>query len=213
MVSRGITCPSAAQYPLHRTHVFWTHARERKLLLNSYSEDSANFSSGPSTFNSTRYTLHLYMAWISRGKKAHNRSTAVRNYVLRNNRFCTVSPKLPPVIGVPRSCCGHASGISLPCPPWFAVCAPHATPCSMPRHSYCTLCCLESFTSEILARVFLFACFAGCFRLIWSNGNKKYEQQPTKNTPRGEPTFYLLDYSLNIHWQESYYEDSGSTKS
>ena len=29
-------------------------------------------------------------------------------------------------------CCGNASGISLPRPLWFAVCAPHATLCSMP---------------------------------------------------------------------------------
>ena len=26
--------------------------------------------------------------------------------------------------------------------------------------------------------------------------NKKYEQQPTKNTPRGKQTSYRLDYSL-----------------
>ena len=42
-----------------------------------------------------------------------------------HNIHCTVYPKLPHVIGAPRGCCGHASGISLPRPPWFTGCAPH----------------------------------------------------------------------------------------
>ena len=45
---------------------------------------------------------------------------------------------------------------------------------------------------------FDFACFAGCFRLSWSNGNKKIRTTTRKkNTPRGEQTSYLLD-NINI---------------
>ena len=42
-------------------------------------------------------------------------------------------PQLPPVIGAPRVCCGHASGISFPRLLWFAGCAIHVTQCSVPR--------------------------------------------------------------------------------
>ena len=42
-------------------------------------------------------------------------------------------PQLPPVIGAPRVCCGHASRISFPCLLWFAGCAIHVTQCSVPR--------------------------------------------------------------------------------
>ena len=49
-------------------------------------------------------------------------------------------------IGHVWGCCGHASEISLFLPPWFAVCAPHATPCSVPGHSSCcTLFCLKNY--------------------------------------------------------------------
>ena len=42
-------------------------------------------------------------------------------------------PQLPAVIGAPRVCCGHASGISFPRLLWFGGCATHVTQCSVPR--------------------------------------------------------------------------------
>ena len=45
--------------------------------------------------------------------------------------------------------------------------------------------------------IFYFACLAECCRLSLSNENKKIQTTTNKNTPRGEQTFYLRDYSLN----------------
>ena len=82
------------------------------------------------------------------------------HYGLRYNRFSTVNPNLPPVIGAPRSCCGHFPRIYILLPPWFAVCAPYATPCSVPEHSYCcTLFCPESYIFQKSSRHFLFRVF------------------------------------------------------
>ena len=81
--------------------------------------------------------------------------------------YCSVYPQLPPVIGAPWGCCGHASGIYFPRPLWFNGCATHATPCSVPEYSYFRMCleksernCLTSYlyNAAILASVFLFAC-------------------------------------------------------
>ena len=97
-----------------------------------------------------------------------------------------MNPKLPPVIGAPRGCCGHASEISLLLSPWFAVCAPHATPSSVPGYSYCcTLFCLKSH-------------FGGCF---WSNGNKKTNsnQQKTRLVANLLPSRLLTVKRKVIH--------------
>ena len=91
-------------------------------------------------------------------------------------------PQLPPVIGAPRVCCGHASGIYFLRLLWFGGCATHVTPCSMPGYSNFTICsekskynCLTSYwyTAVILASFFLFACLRRCFSLNLSNRNKK----------------------------------------
>ena len=63
-------------------------------------------------------------------------------------------PQLAPIIGAPRGCCGHASGIYFPRPLWFGGCATHATPCSVPGYSYCTVCPEKSERS--IAREFFF---------------------------------------------------------
>ena len=77
--------------------------------------------------------------------------------------YCTVYPQLPPVIGAPRVCCGHASGISFPRLLWFGGCATHVTPCSVPGYSYFKMCseksehtCLTSYwyTAAILESFF-----------------------------------------------------------
>ena len=148
------------------------------------------------TFNFVYSTLVVGMdKWEKTRVHEYNSSN---HYVLRHNRFSTVSPKLPPVIEAPRGCCGHASGTSLLLPPWFAVCAPHATPSSVPGPSYCcTLFCLKSYIFPGILTRFLIHVFCR----VLSSGlverkQKKYKQQPTKNTPRGEQTSYRLDYSL-----------------
>ena len=113
-----------------------------------------------------------------------------------------VYPQLPPVIGVPRVCCGHASGISLPRLLWFAGCATHVTPCSAPGYSYFTICseksehnCLTSYwyTAAILASFFLFVCLRRCFSLNLSNGNKKNNanQQKTRLEAIKPPTVFI----------------------
>ena len=56
-----------------------------------------------------------------------------------NHIYCRMYPQLPPVIGAPRVCCGHASGIYFPRLLWFGECATHVTPCSVPGYSYFTV--------------------------------------------------------------------------
>ena len=84
--------------------------------------------------------------------------------------YCSVYPQLPPVIGAPWGCCGHASGIYFPRPLWFGGCATHATPCSVPGYSYFRMCLEKSernyltsymYNAAILATFFLFACLKG----------------------------------------------------
>ena len=117
---------------------------------------------------------------------------------MTHNRYCyTVHRKLPPVIGVPRGCCGHASGILLPRLPWFAGCATHATPCYVPGHPCCTLCCLTSYIAASRTSFFV-RVFAGCFRLRWAIGNKNNEPQSTKSRPEDEHISYVVLYSLNL---------------
>ena len=58
--------------------------------------------------------------------------------------YCRVYPQLPPVIGAPWSCCGHASDISFPRLLWFDRCATHVTPCSVPGYSYFRMCSEKS---------------------------------------------------------------------
>ena len=58
--------------------------------------------------------------------------------------YCSVYPQLPPVIGAPWECCGHALGISSPRPLWVGGCATHATPCSVPGYSYFRMCYQKS---------------------------------------------------------------------
>ena len=65
--------------------------------------------------------------------------------------YCRVYPQLPPVIGAPWGCCGHASGIFSPRPLWFGVCATHATPCSVPGYSYFRMC-LEKSEHKLLVQ-------------------------------------------------------------
>ena len=93
-----------------------------------------------------------------------------------------VYPQHPPVIGAPRICCGHASGISSPRLLWFGGYATHVTPCSVPGYSYFTMCseksehnCLTSYwyTAAISRFFYLFACLRRCFSLNLSNRNKK----------------------------------------
>ena len=80
-----------------------------------------------------------------------------RNRILRREReqeifLCSADhgqdwqayPQLPPVIGAPRICCGHASGISFPRLLWFGGCATHVTQCSVPGYSYFTMCSEKS---------------------------------------------------------------------
>ena len=80
----------------------------------------------------TIVNLRLHTVYLYRDKSGKKRGLleySSNHHVLTQKRFCAVNPTLPPVIGVSRGCCGHASGIPLSRPPWFAVCAPHATPC------------------------------------------------------------------------------------
>ena len=63
--------------------------------------------------------------------------------------YCTVYPQLPPVIGAPWGCCGHASRIAFPHPLWFCGCATHATPCSVPGYTYFRMC-LENLNATVL---------------------------------------------------------------
>ena len=70
--------------------------------------------------------------------------------------YTVTCTQLPSIIEVPRGCCGHASGIYFPRPLWFGGCAIHATPCSVPGYSYCTMCleksersCLTSYWCDL----------------------------------------------------------------
>ena len=114
-------------------------------------------------------------------------------------------PQLPPVIGAPQVCCGHASGIYFPRLLWFGGCATRVTPCSVPGYSYFIMClekyehnCLIRYwyTAAILASFFLFACLRRCFSLNLSNRNKKQQRYPAKNTPLGQQTSYCVYCSL-----------------
>ena len=91
--------------------------------------------------------------------------------------YCSVHPQLPPAIGAPGGCCGHASGVSFPRPLWFGGCATHATPCSVPGYSYFRMCleksernCLTSYlyNEAILASFFLIRVFKGAVYLVHS---------------------------------------------
>ena len=119
--------------------------------------------------------------------------------------YCRVYPQLPPVIGAPWGCCGHASGIYSPRPLWFGGCATHATPCSVPGYSYFRMCleksernCLTSYlyNAAILASFFLFACLMACFRLSLSTRNKKKRTITSKKHAYRPETSYCVYYSL-----------------
>ena len=129
-------------------------------------------------------------------KRVHEYNSSYR-YVLRHNIFFTVNFKLPPVIWAPRGCCGHASGIFSPSAMVRCVCTSRdSVLCHQALLLLHAVCRKSYIFSGILARFFNLRVFAGCFRMSWSNGNKRNEQQPTKNTPRGRQTSYRLDYSL-----------------
>ena len=113
--------------------------------------------------------------------------------------YCSVYPQLPPVIGAPWGCCGHASGIYFPRPLWFGGCATHATPCSVLGYSYFTMCleksernCLTSYlyNAAILASFFI-RVFKGCFRLNLSTRNKK-KRTVTSKKHASRPANLLL---------------------
>ena len=77
--------------------------------------------------------------------------------------YCRVYPQLPPDVGAPWGCCGHASGIYSTRPLWFGGCATHATPCSVPGYSYFRMCleksernCLTSYLQQS-SRVFFYS--------------------------------------------------------
>ena len=119
--------------------------------------------------------------------------------------YCSVYPQLPPVIGAPWGCCGHASGIYSPRPLWFGGCITHATPCSVPGYSYFRMCleksernCLTSYLYDaaILASFFLFACLKACFRLSLSTRNKKKRTVTSKKYAYRPETSYCVYYSL-----------------
>ena len=119
--------------------------------------------------------------------------------------YCRAYPQLPPVIGAPWGCCGHASGIYSPRPLWFGGCATHATPCSVPGYSYFRMClekskrnCLTSYlyNAAILASFFLFACLKACFRLSLSTRNKKKRTVTSKKHAYRPETSYCVYYSL-----------------
>ena len=123
--------------------------------------------------------------------------------------YCTSSvyPQLPPVIGAPWGCCGHASGISFPHLLWFGGCATHATPCSVPGYSYYRMClgksernCLTSYLYDaaILASLFFFACLKGCFRLSLSIRNKK-KRTVTNKKHASRPANLLLCLKKNLN--------------
>ena len=82
--------------------------------------------------------------------------------------YCSVYPQLPPVIGAPRVCCVHASGITFPRLLWFSRCKTHVTPCSVPGYYYFTMWsekyehnCLTSYWCNvaILTRLFFIHVF------------------------------------------------------
>ena len=77
--------------------------------------------------------------------------------------YCRVYPQLPPVVGAPRVCCGHASGISFPCLLWFGGCATHVTPCSVPGYSYFTMCSEKSEHNCLTSYWYTAAIFASFF--------------------------------------------------
>ena len=122
--------------------------------------------------------------------------------------YCSVYPQLPPVIGAPRGCCGHASGICFPRLLWFGGCATHVTPCSVPGYSYFKICTEKSehncptsywYNTAILASFILFACLKGCFRLSRSARNKKnanVNQQKTRLEASKPPTYFTTALSL-----------------
>ena len=118
--------------------------------------------------------------------------------------YCRVYPQLPPVIGAPWGCCGHASGIYSTRPLWFGGCATHATPCSVPGYSYFRMCleksernCLTSYLQQSSRVLFLFACLKACFRLSLSTRNKKKRMVTSKKHAYRPETSYCVYYSLN----------------
>ena len=64
--------------------------------------------------------------------------------------YCSVYPQLPPVIGAPWDCCGHASGMYFPRPLWFGGCATHATPCSVPEGTLTSECVGKNLNATVL---------------------------------------------------------------
>ena len=77
--------------------------------------------------------------------------------------YCSVYPQLPPVIGAPWGCCGHASGIYSPRPLWFGGCATHATPCSVPGYSYFRMCLEKSERNRLTSYLYNAAIIASLF--------------------------------------------------
>ena len=118
--------------------------------------------------------------------------------------YCRVYPQLPPVIGAPWGCCGHASGIYSTRPLWFGGCATHATSCSVPGYSYFRMCleksernCLTSYLQQSSRVFFLFACLKACFRLSLSTRNEKKRTVTSKKHAYRPETSYCVYYSLN----------------
>ena len=116
---------------------------------------------------------------------------------------CSVYPQLPPVIGAPWGCCGHASGIYFPRSLWFGGCATHATPCSVPGYSYFRMCLENSERNcpyKLLVQCSnpLSPCVKRCFRLSLSTRNKKNErnQQKTRLEASKPPTVFTT--ALNV---------------
>ena len=121
--------------------------------------------------------------------------------------YCSVYPQLPPVIGAPWGCCGHASGIYSPRPLWFGGCATHVTPCSVPGYSYFRMCLEKSernrltsylYNAAIFASFFLFACLKACFRLSLSARNQKKRTVTSKKHAYRPETSSCVYYSLKI---------------
>ena len=116
--------------------------------------------------------------------------------------YCSVYPRLPPVIGAPWGCCGHASGISFPHLLWFGGCATHATPCSVPGYSYFRMClekseriCLTSYLYDaaILASFFFIRVFKGVLSSEFVDKEQKKtngNQQKTRLEASKPPTVF-----------------------
>ena len=116
--------------------------------------------------------------------------------------YCSVYPQLPPILEAPRDCCGHASGISFLRPLWFGGCATHATPCSMPGYSYCTMCLEKSernsltsywYNAAILASFFFIRVFKGMFSselVDQEQKNANGNQRKTRLEASKPPTYF-----------------------